>query len=258
MARAGRRTREDIRRHRLQVAKANWWRYAVLAVGLLLCAVVTIAVTTVTGAPSAVNGFFVGVYVTLFGALVAYSLMLDGSHLRSMGAEAERWTSEELGKLDGWRVIDAVEFYDRDVDHVAVGPSTILAVETKWTSRPVQIGPDGVSGLWCDGAGQAAEGARRMRAFLRSHGLEHNVIPLLVLWGPGVPPIEGGCQWVRDVGVVVGKQAKMWRPRLAHLPHWSRSTTGAYEILKDYVHEFDRRKRRSGPFAALRRLVTAD
>lgn len=135
-----------------------------------------------------------------------------------MGGEAERWTSAALRKADGWKVLDHVEFADRDIDHIAVGPALVLAVETKWTSRPVRVSDRGVDGLWCDGLHHAERAAERTKRFLKSKGLETRVIPVLALWGPGVPRIPGGYQRIGNVRVVIGPQAAEWRKRLSGLP----------------------------------------
>jgi hypothetical protein len=47
--------------------------------------------------------------------------------------------------------------------------------------------------------------------------------------------------------VVTGKQAGEWRDRLARVPKWSQSTTGARELIEEYVATFDaRNKQRLG------------
>ena len=51
------------------------------------------------------------------------------------GRWAEQWSVEALRKVNGWRVIDNVPFDHVDVDHVAVTPCGVLAVETKFHSK---------------------------------------------------------------------------------------------------------------------------
>ena len=51
------------------------------------------------------------------------------------GRWAEQWSVEALRKVKGWRVIDNVPFDHVDVDHVAVTPCGVLAVETKFHSK---------------------------------------------------------------------------------------------------------------------------
>ncbi len=143
------------------MARKHLRRYALVVA--LMAALGSFTVLTLWPARPVAAVFFAGVYTASYFALVTYSLMLDGSHQRMMGAEAERWTSQALRKARGWWVLDAVEFADFDVDHVAVSAECILAVETKWTSRTVSIDSGGVHGLWGDGLGNARRGAKRIR-----------------------------------------------------------------------------------------------
>lgn len=160
-----------------------------------------------------------------------------------MGAEAERWTAGLLRKLGGWWSIDAVEFYDGDIDHLAVGPAHVLAVETKWTSRKIRVDDQGVHGLWCDALGQAQRSADRIERFLRTKGITQQVIPVLVLWGSGVPRLAGGYQRIGDVRVVAGAQAGEWRDRIGMLADATHDTVGVREAIEGYVNAYDARRR---------------
>jgi hypothetical protein len=126
MGRAGRRTVLAIRRERVVLAHRLWRRYLVLAVGFAAAAILT-----AFWLPPFGRGFVAGIYLSMWVALVAYSLLLNGSHLRMMGAEAEMWTSQQFRKVKGLWVLDAVEFADRDIGHVAFMGDQVLAVETK-------------------------------------------------------------------------------------------------------------------------------
>jgi hypothetical protein len=74
-----------------------------------------------------------------FGFLIALGAIrsqLEGTYHLESGLEAEAWTSRDLKKAlgRGWYVVDGISFGDMgDVDHVAVGPSGVFAVETKYT-----------------------------------------------------------------------------------------------------------------------------
>jgi hypothetical protein len=222
------------------VVRRNWWRYFSLALSFVVLAGLTMVWPPAWISADTCRGFLAGVYATGFAAFVLHSLTVDGSHLRRMGAEAERWTADALRKIPGWWFIDAVEFGDRDIDHVGVGPGYVLAVETKWTSKPVRITDQGVFGMWSDPVAQAQRSADRTRRFLRSKGVDAsdaNVVPLLVLWGPGVPKIDGGYQRVGAVRVVVGGQARLWRRRLTLLDAGP-PLAGAREALEEYVTHF--------------------
>jgi hypothetical protein len=158
-----------------------WRRYLVL----LAVSAAAAGLTMIWLGPFA-RGYVAGLYSAAWIAIICFSLMLDGSHFRMMGAEAERWTAQELRKAERWWVKDSVEFADRDIDHVAISPSQILAVETKWTHKPVSINEQGVTGLYCDAVDQAARGAKRIGNLLASRGVHHPVTPVLVRWCSGV------------------------------------------------------------------------
>jgi hypothetical protein len=109
----------------------------------------------------------------------------------SLGGLAEQWTSHELKKLRraGWRLIDRVEFEDMDVDHVLVGPGGVLAIETKWSSSwKVEAGA--LETPFSDPVGQATFGARKIRLFLSSRGVDVEVLPPCVCGAPVSPPSE--------------------------------------------------------------------
>jgi hypothetical protein len=224
----------------MRLVRRLWRRYLVL-----LAVFASGAAVTMIFLPPLGRAFFAGVYLTSWGALIAYSLMLDGSQLRLMGAEAEAWTSQALRKLKGWWVIDAVEFADWDIDHVAVSAARVLAVETKWTSRAVCIDQKGVHGLHCDGVAQAARGAKRVANLLASRGIDHPVTPVLIVWGPEVASIQGGYQRIGDVRVLTGKQANEWRDRLAPGLQGAESTAGVREVIEEYVRRFDAQRKPS-------------
>ena len=236
MARAGRRTTLIIRTERVRLLRQHWHVYLALAALLAIPAVASMMMLSPRW-----GAFLAGVYATAFVGLVGYSLMLDGSHFRMLGAEAERWTSSALRKANGWWVIDAVEFADRDIDHLAVGNRHVLAVETKWTSRSVTIDERGVQGMWTDPVRATEAAARRIRNLLASRGVDIDVIPVLVLWGRGVPRVEGGYRRVGHVRILVGAQAPEWRARLQALPAGA-PAADARRAVEEYVHAFDHRR----------------
>ena len=40
-------------------------------------------------------------------------------------------------RRNGWKVMSHVAPKTRDIDHIAIGPTGVLIVETKWMSRPL-------------------------------------------------------------------------------------------------------------------------
>ena len=165
-----------------------------------------------------------------------FSLVSTGSYRLYVGALAEDFTSETLGALRrvGWRIFDGVEFADFDVDHVAVGPGGVLAVETKWTDKRWDVDARRRDRWLDDAIVQARIGARRIDSFLRSSGLDIPVVPVLILWGPCVVDIEGGSRVVDGAVVLAGRQEGLWRSELEkdHVDQWS--LDAAAEALEAY------------------------
>jgi hypothetical protein len=141
-------------------------------------------------------------------------ISFDGSASYRVGAQAEEWTSAELRQLPApWRVEDHIPFGNRfDVDHVAVGPHGVLAVETVWTSghwNAAAAKPDRFLVAKID---QTRRNARTIRSLMLTPVGRPPVIPLLVCWGPHVAKIACGAIWINDVLVTVGAQADEWLP----------------------------------------------
>jgi hypothetical protein len=157
-----------------------------------------------------VSGLFVGI---LLGALLWLGHVLYvslGLGHRSMGADAEEWTAAELGKLDHrWEVFHDVPLARSNVDHVAIGPGRVYAIETKWTAR------SDVDRFLKGATWQAARQATELAAELRTRGAGREVRPLLVVWGPGMADRLGEKpQLVNKVPVVAGHHAAVWRERM--------------------------------------------
>lgn len=139
------------------------------------------------------------------------------------GAWGERSTADELQRLGpDWRIAHNLVFHrelgDRiwefDVDHVAVGPGGVLVVESKYTTTAVELDGPYLSSQIRGDAEQASRNARLIRQLLATAGAPVTVTPVLVYWGFRLrAPVEP----IRELGrvqVVVGGDAKRWRPRL--------------------------------------------
>jgi hypothetical protein len=169
------------------------------------------AVMRALDASDLMTGLFVGF---LLGALPFFGHVLYvalGLGHRSMGADAEEWTAAELRKLDHrWEVFHDVPLSQSNVDHVAIGPGRVYAIETKWTSR------SDVDRFLKGATWQAARQATELSVELRSRGAGREVRPLLVVWGPGMADRLGEKpQAVNNVPVVAGHHAEVWRQRMA-------------------------------------------
>ena len=81
---------------------------------------------------SSVIWFGAGMLVaTLYWLIMEVVPGVEYRRLRD-AASAEAFTSAELKRLRsvGWTFVDCVEFHGFDVDHVAIGPGGVVAIET--------------------------------------------------------------------------------------------------------------------------------
>lgn len=135
-----------------------------------------------------------------------------GPHLSGDdGGAGESFTREVLdGRKFGWPVVDDVPMEHRNIDHVAVSPRAVLAVETKFVGAGRQWARDPHRDAAMDGARSSA---RSVRSVLRSRGItDMPVEPVLILWGPGGAQLEADWAIVDGVHVVRGVAAvDEWR-----------------------------------------------
>jgi hypothetical protein len=206
--RAGRRVRQQLRAEAWAATRKNGGRLTgFLVVHLTFCAV---AVTLYHrwGQPSL--GWFVGgVLVGFLPFFFSTFLITQGIAQRQMGGDAEEWTAAELEALDRrvWRVFHDVPVRYGNVDHVAVGPGRVYAIETKWTSAGIR---------YLDQLASCAERqARRLEEELRARGTAREVVPLLVVWGPKLADELG--EQPRQIGetrVVAGRHSSVWLEKM--------------------------------------------
>lgn len=106
----------------------------------------------------------------------------------------------------GWYVADDVAVAGVDIDHVAVGPAGVLAVQVMWTNRP-------------DPRGKAAIRARiaagRLRGVLAEREIHVDVVPAVLAFGPGVTDEPSGVKVVDSVAVLFGDQSDRWVAQLS-------------------------------------------
>lgn len=141
---------------------------------------------------------------------MTYTVLLIRTYPVTMGEWGESFTRDFLARRRprGWRVIDDVPMERRNVDHVAIAPGAVLAIETKF----IGAGRDWRSDPWrVKDLDDARRSARSVRSLVRSQGveLEVPVIPVLMLWGAGsshdeLPAVTEG------VHVVYGPTAQAW------------------------------------------------
>jgi hypothetical protein len=146
----------------------------------------------------------------------------DGSATWRVGAEEERWTSEELDALGPpWLVEHDVPFPERthvvNVDHVAIGPHGVLAIETKWTSHEVDLSALRLAPEVEKAIRQAQDSAGRVSGLISRVNSETPVIPVVVYWGPHVIPPMEPVRKQDGVRVVAGARSADWRARLSQV-----------------------------------------
>ena len=160
--------------------------------------------------PSLFRGFVAGSLVTSWLWMIYVTSVLR-TYPATMGEWGESFTRELLARREfAWAVVDDVPLEHRNVDHVAISPRAVLAIETKFLGAGRQWSADGYGQAALDGARSSA---RSVRSILRSRGItDLPVEPVLMLWGPGAPRFQGGWVSVDDVQVVQGSSAvNQWR-----------------------------------------------
>lgn len=141
---------------------------------------------------------------------MVYVTSLIRSYPAAMGERGESFSREVLaGRPFGWPVVEDVPMEHRNIDHVAVSPRAVLAIETK-CSVPGASGRRTVTG---HGDGECAVELPSVRSILRSQGVkEAPVEPVLMLWGPGAARLEADWAILEGVHLVRGVAAgDEWR-----------------------------------------------
>lgn len=105
----------------------------------------------------------------------------------------------------GWYVADDIQLPHGDVDHVAVGPAGILAVQIQWTNRPDSRGKP---------AARARIAAQQLRKVLAAKELSVEVVPVVLAFGPGLDAGDHGVKVVDTVAVLNGYHSSKWMAEL--------------------------------------------
>jgi hypothetical protein len=175
------------------------------------------------------SGFLAGLMAGAILLLVQTILVGSGVAIRGYGVDAERWTAEKLDTLDRrqWSVFHDVPIERGNIDHVAVGPGRTYAVETKYTTS---------RGKFLGGAARQAERqARTLESVLRQGGAPRPVVPLLVLWGPGIRDRFSMPQMDGKTRVVAGFHAEDWLRRMAGAADRFHADLPATQALESHV-----------------------
>ena len=195
---------------RAEARKQRWLLLAANAT-VLIPAVLVLALLP---APPLWNGLIAGALIAS-AFWMSYGVLLIRTYPVTMGEWGESFTREFLdwGRRRGWRVIHDIPMERRNIDHLAITPAAVLAIETKF----IGAGRDWTSDRWkAKDLQDARASARSARSLVRSQRLhlEVPVIPVLMLWGAGSPKLEQP-ELVEDVYVVYGPNAKPWAAQWA-------------------------------------------
>ncbi len=105
----------------------------------------------------------------------------------------------------GWYVTDRVVLPHVDVDHVAIGPAGILAIQSRWTDRDDPRGKPPI---------RARIAAQQLRELLARNEIHVDVVPAVLTFGPGLTEAPGGVRVVDAVAVLNGYQHDAWLAEL--------------------------------------------
>ncbi len=132
-----------------------------------------------------------GIYIGAIGMAMVHGLReWSGSAPRHRGADSEIFVDETLRTKvpKGWTVRSAVTFADGDIDHIIVGDTMVIAVETKATSTTWKLTEQGVALNHSDPTAQARRAlgrARRLVAGGASAGIDGAA--WLIIQSPPLP-----------------------------------------------------------------------
>jgi hypothetical protein len=144
--------------------------------------------------------------------VVVHVLLQSGTGPQMSGDLAERCTATQLRRLQrhGWHIANAVWLRaDRgDIDHVAIGPGGIVAVETKWIGASCDTRAR-LNGRVTDAVGQISTNAARLFLMFKSGVPSTAYASVIVLWGPGAERWPGTTE-IGGVTVLRGPELRTW------------------------------------------------
>ena len=215
--RPGRWARDRARENIAAWARINW--RAVVAVGAVFA--FEAVVVQFVGPPPLVHGMLLGaIAMLLVGVLALTAVVGSGSHSKVLGIAGEGFTASEFERLarrrQGWRVFHGLVIGEHEIDHVAIGPGGVLAIETKFVGTGTwQVTADGLAGQFGDPLAQARRSRDKVKLLLNvsAYGerLSVDVHTVLIAWGPGAPTIEAGHATVGGVELFSGRHEDAWR-----------------------------------------------
>lgn len=195
---------------------------------MLIAAIAGItAITLFTQRSPFVQGLVIGVTATvLVGFFLLIFLISTGSMYALAGAWGESFTNDEIktatkrGQI--WGAVANIEIGGFDIDHLVIAPGGVFAIETKHHTAKINSSRKSAD------LDQARDAARKASLVLKSKpiDMQHEVTPVLVIWGKASADLKGGSRVVAGVRLLAGSD----------LPEWlSRQSTG--RLAQDTAEE---------------------
>lgn len=207
-------------------------------------------------AESSVTAFLLGVLVTAaFLVLSGVVAVFAGGVNWLTGATAERLTGRILKGLGpDWHLMHNVVFvgeargrtWEYDIDHVAIGPGSVLVVESKYTSGDIDLDAPQLASKIRNDASQAARNAITIRRLLLGAGVDVPTTPLLVYWGFRLQMPRDAVTRLGRVHVVIGPDASRWARDVAVERAGAVALERAVAALQDHQREMRAAPRPAG------------
>lgn len=187
--------KRELLRQEVGALRSRWWQLSLASLGWW---VATAAIVWAVAKSNSAGGAFVGgvMFCAWLFLLREFAQIRAHTFYRRVGVEAEEWTYSALHRLgDHWTIYKNVDRDWGDIDHVAFGPTQILAVETKWQGTTRTDKATGRPYIHAAALRQAQEHADHLKSLIEE-AQGATIVPVIVLWGPSIPHVPGG--WFRS------------------------------------------------------------
>jgi hypothetical protein len=185
-------------------------------------------------------GFLVGCLGTLLvGCSVFVFLIAEGSLLARLACLHEQWACNVIETDEGvYATVRNIEFDGFDVDCVVIARAGVFAFEVK-SMLGVRPAKQLLPTMEAHFGEQARRASRKTRLLLKSKGLQINVMPAVILIGPGVPETLPSYRKDADgVRWVTVRKCDDWLPKLRIGELAADCANRCETTLQDYVVSF--------------------
>ena len=243
--------RKSARARRRALVRQHWAKLVLTGLVVLVGSALAIAAAGLIWSAE-IAWFFAGLLVatTMSVAMLGFDLVDPVSRRIQSGADGEWLTARELRRLRraGWRTVHNVHLAHGDIDHVAVGPAGVVAIETKASDSDWDfVSHCGATRRW---ARQARDSSRRARWLIAQHAdIDVEPVAVVSVW------VRGAKDGVDDAG---------WGVRIVHGSRLAETigALGAVHLCNAYTRQQGRlpraRPRRGSAQLAGRDAVGVD